>query len=36
LIVLSLITLYAKSIACSVTQVHPPFRDVHGPDNPQP
>jgi len=36
LIVLSLITLYAKSIAYSVTQVHPPFRDVHGPDNPQP
>jgi uncharacterized membrane protein YphA (DoxX/SURF4 family) len=35
LIGLSLITLYAKSITYSVTQVHPPFRDVHGPDNPQ-
>jgi uncharacterized membrane protein YphA (DoxX/SURF4 family) len=35
LIGLSLITLYGKSITYSVTQVHLPFRDVHGPDNPQ-
>jgi uncharacterized membrane protein YphA (DoxX/SURF4 family) len=33
LIVLSLITLYAKSTASSVMQEHPSSRDVHGPDN---
>ncbi len=36
LMVLSLIPLYAKSIAYAVMQVYPSSRDVHVPNNPQP